>query len=106
MLDKSQLQKHLELISASLQKGKFLGHTSRKKKLFLLFKGNIAHLACGLALMTPIFTRFNRKKSSFVHAKYTRTQCVGTIHVPNKFVRAFLIPTIRGDCATRRYCSE
>ena len=36
----------------------------------------------------------------FVHAKYTRTYCVPTIHGPNKFNDAFVISIIRDELDT------
>ena len=42
----------------------------------------------------------------FVNAKFTRTLCIWTINVPNENNSAIVIPTIRGECATHRNCSQ
>ena len=72
----------------------------------LFFKGNIAHLTHGFALRKLIVASAELSKSRFVHAKYIRTYCNRTIHVPNKFYNAIVIPRIRGDCTTHRSCSQ
>ena len=72
----------------------------------MLFKENFAHLTRGLALSTLIFTSIKRMKSLFVHANYARQHYVRTLHVPNKFNNAIVIPTLMGEYATHRNCSQ
>ena len=47
-----------------------------------------------------------RPESLFVHAKYSRTHCFWTGHVPNKFNKANVTLRIRGECDTHRNCSQ
>ena len=106
MFDNTHLQFYLELVFGSVQKYKSLVQTSKKKRFCLLCKENIAHLRHVRALRTWIIASAKRLKSPFVHAKYTRTHFVRTRHAPNKLNYALVVPTIRGECATHRNCSQ
>ena len=44
--------------------------------------------------------------SSSVHAKYIRTHCLLTLHVPHIFKNAIVIPIIGGECAKYPKCSQ
>ena len=41
-----------------------------------------------------------------MQAEYTRTLCIRTIHVPNKFNKAIVMPTKKVECATHRNWSQ
>ena len=71
-----------------------------------IFKRNIAHLSHGRPLRTLITASAERLKSLFVQAKFTGTFCIWTIHVPNENNSAVVVPTIRGECAAHRNCSQ
>ena len=118
--DNSYLQLHLELILDSIQKRDPLGQTIKKVSC-LIFKVNITHLAHGRALQRLIIVSDerliivsdDRLKSLFVQAKFTRTLCIRTMHVPNVYTvlkvensSFIVIPTIRGERATNRKCSH
>ena len=47
-----------------------------------------------------------RLKSHFKQAKFTIKLCIRTIRVPKEINSAFVIPTIRGEFATHRNCSQ
>ena len=72
----------------------------------LFFRRNIAHLAHRRALRSLIMASAERLKSPFVQANFTRTLCFWTLHVSNENNSAIVIPTIRGECATHRNCSQ
>ena len=93
------------MILDSLQKCEPLGQTTRKR-LSLIFKRNTARLADRRALRTLIIASAKRLKSLFVQAKFTRKLCIYTIHIPNENNSAIVIPTIRGECAKHRNCSQ
>ena len=54
------------------------------------------------AFRTLIVDSARKLKNLFVHANYTRIYCIRTIHVPNRFNIAFVIPAIRAEVATHR----
>ena len=103
--DNTYLQRHFELILDSLQKCKPQDQTTRKG-ICLIFKKNIAHLTRRRTLRALIIVSAERLKTLFVQAKFTRTLCIWTIHVPNENDSAIVIPTISGDCATKCNCSQ
>ena len=70
------------------------------------FKGNIAHMTRARALRTLIVASAERLKSLSVHAKYTRTHCIRTIHVPNRFKNANVKPGTKGEGTTHRDWSQ
>ena len=81
--------------------------TKRKeKRVYWIFKTNIAHFTHKRALRTFIIASAHRFKSLFVQAKFTRTLCIWTIRVSNERNSAIVIPIIRGECATHRNCSQ
>ena len=100
----SHLQQHLHLIFGFLQKNSLL--TLQEKRICYFFKRKNADLTQVLALGTLRVASAGRLKSLFVHAKYTRTHCILTKHVPNKLKKAIVIPTIRGESATLRNRSQ
>ena len=53
-------------------------------------------------MRTVIIASAEGLKRLFVQAKFTRTLCIRTIHVPNEKNNAVVIPTTRGECATHR----
>ena len=71
-----------------------------------MFKWNNAHLTRRLALRTMINFFFKRLKSLSVRANDNGSHFVRTIHVPNKFNNAIVIPKSRRECATPRRCSH
>ena len=75
----------------------------QEKVIYLIFKGNIAHLAHRSALWTLIIASTKRFKSLFVQTKSTWTLYIWTIHVSNENNSAIVIRTIS---ATHRNCSE
>ena len=89
----------------SLQKCKPLDQVTRKRKLFDP-QGNTAHLAHRRALQALIIASAERLKNLFVQEKCTRTLCFWTIHVTNENNSAIVIPTISGECAAHRNCSQ
>ena len=93
------------MISDSPQKFKPRGKR-QGKGICLIFKRNTAHLDYRRALRTLIITSAERLKNLFVQAKFTRTLCIWSKHVPNENDSAFVIPTTRGECATHRNCSQ
>ena len=81
--------------------------TERQERgIWLILERNIAHLAHRRALRTLIIASAERLKSVFVKANFTRTLCIGTRHVPIENNGAIVLPTIRGECATHRNCSQ
>ena len=80
--------------------------TIQEKRNCLFFNGNIARLTRGHALTILIIASVKRVKSLFVHVKFLRTHYIRTVHVTKKFNNDFVIPTIRGECATHRNCSQ
>ena len=66
----------------------------------------MANLAHRRALRALITASAERLKSLVVQAKFTRILCIWAMHVPNENNSAIVIPTIRGDCATHRNCSQ
>ena len=78
----------------------------QEKGYCLIFKRNIAHLAHRRALRTLLIASAERSKSLFVPAKFTRTLCIRTTHAPNEVISAIVLPTIRGECAAHRNCSQ
>ena len=78
--------------------------TKRQEKgICLIFKRNIAHLTHRRPLRALIIASAERLKSLFVHADFTQTLCLWTIHIPKENNSAIVKPTIRGECAT--YCN-
>ena len=77
-----------------------------EKRNLLIFRGYIAQLTNGLALMTLIVASAETFKSLFVHAKYTRAHCIRKMHVLNKFAYAVIIPINRDESASHRKCSH
>ena len=78
----------------------------QEKGVGLIFKGNIAHLAHERALRTLLIASAERLKSLFAQAKFTRTFCFWTIHVPNGINSAIVTPTVTVVCATDRNCCQ
>ena len=72
----------------------------------LIFKNNLAHLAHRRALRTLTIASAERLKSLFVQANNTWTLWIRKRHVSIESIRAIIIPTIRGECATLRDCSH
>ena len=73
---------------------------------WLLVKRNMAHLAHRHAFRALIFASAEILKSLFVQAKFTQTLRNWTIHFSKVNNIAIVIPTIRGECATHRNCSQ
>ena len=89
----------------SLQKGKRPDQMTRKTTSFDPQKeycapGTQMHIA---DVDNRIAERLERL---FVQTNFTRTLCFWTIHVPNENNSAVVIPTIRDQRATHRYCSQ
>ena len=101
----THLQKRLDKFIASVQEDKSLGPTQRQRICFF-FKKNFAQLTLGRALRTLIAASAEKLKTFFARANYTGKHCFRTIHVPNKFNNAFVIPTIRVKGATHLNCSQ
>ena len=80
--------------------------TLPEKRSRLFFRGNVEHVTRGPALRKLIIVSAERLKSLFVYEKCTRTHWNRTLNVPIKFKIAFVIQTIRGECATRRTCFQ
>ena len=94
------------MIAETLQKCKALDQATRRKKLFDLQKEY-----CAPDTQTRIAVIDNRffreiEKCFFLHAKFTRTLCIWTKHVPNWNNSAIVIPTTRGECASHCICSQ
>ena len=94
-----------ELIFAPLEKCKCLSDTSIKMELFVLEKDYCAP-DTWIRIEDIDNHFFKRLKSLFIKANFLRTHFVRTIHVPKKFNIALVIPTIKGECATHRNCSQ
>ena len=69
----------------------------QEKEICLIFKRNILHLEHRCALRALITASAERLNSFFVQAKFTRTLCIGTIHIPIENNSTIVINTIRGD---------
>ena len=78
----------------------------QEKGTYLIFKRIIAHLTHRYALRASIIVSAETLKCPVVHAKFTRTLCIWTIHVPNDINSAIVIPTINGECTTHCNCSQ
>ena len=78
----------------------------QEKGICLIFKTEIPHLAHRRAMRALIIASAERLKSLSVQAKFTRTLCIWTIHVPNENKSVIVIPTIKGEWATHRNCSQ
>ena len=72
----------------------------QEQGICVIFKRTVAHLAHRHALRALIIASAERLKSLFVQAKLTRTLCIWTIRVHNKYNSAIVIPTIRGEGVT------
>ena len=78
---------------------------SGSRNLFYL-QNKFARLAHRRALRTLVIASAERLKNLFVQAKFAGTLCNRTKHVPKEINSAFVIPTIRGECATHRDCYQ
>ena len=67
---------------------------------------NNLHLTRGHVLSTSIVASAERLQSLFVHARFHKTHCNRTIHVPNKYKTSIVKPTNIVECATHLSCSQ
>ena len=104
--DKRNLQWYLEVIFVSLQKYKPVAYKSRKTNVFVLRKAFCAPdtwrcIADSDSRFCQLFVQI-----FLVLAKLPRKHLVRMVKTPNSFSKADAIPTIRGERATHRICSQ
>ena len=71
-----------------------------KKGICFIFKRNVTHVTHRRTMRTLVIASAERLKKLFLQAKFTRTLCIRSKHVPNDINSALVILPIRGDCAT------
>ena len=95
---------HLELILDCPQKCKPPGQTTKKE--FVRSQKELCAPGTQARIVDLDNRFFEMLKCLFVLAKFAQTLFIWTKHDPKKVSNAIVIPTIRGGCTRRRYCSE